>query len=112
MKSSKQTAGTGGRRQEREAVKAFLSRQFSNHESATASTASCRLPLLPAPASCSELLPTVRRRAELGQDALAAEGRARFADCSTVRDEQVREVYPVGFGDEAQQVALDLLGRL
>ena len=47
-----------------------------------------------------------RRRAEPRERALSAERGARLADCSTVRDEQVREIDPVGFGDEAQQAEL------
>src|SRR5215210_4991773 len=52
------------------------------------------------------------RRADFGEGALGAGGAARLADLAAVRDEEVREVYPVGLWDESVEVALDLLGRL
>src|ERR1051325_10314599 len=53
-----------------------------------------------------------RRGAELRERALAAERRAGLADLSTVRDEKVREDYPVGTRHERGEVALYLFGLL
>src|SRR5438105_15311596 len=62
--------------------------------------------------SASQSLINVRRRAELRDDALAAERCARLADFTPVGDEEVREQNPVGLRHERRQVLLDLLGGL